>query len=276
MSKTSLRYTTVLPRFLDIINILEAIELGKWNPVNPNLSILSLKERHARAQTIVDNYERIFEIDKIKTTEREAAYASLNTLVQRIYAAAISCQMSPPTLEQIKIYKDLIDGNNAAQVAAERKREEKKAKEALEKAALEKAATRSIEAETNSDESDNESTETKKRSVSKQAYELRYDNFKRLINLLTVAETYKTHLPDLTLDALNLFLDKLAAANKATNDADKAWADAVAARNACLRGAEDSVYATVRDIKTELVVIETKNGANYKKVVGLPISPLRK
>ena len=93
---------------------------------------------------------------------------------------------------------------------------------------------------------------------------------------MAVAGTYKTNLPDLTLDALNLFLVQLAAANKATNDADKAWADAVSNRDACLQGPEDSVYTVVRDIKTELIGMEGKKGVNYKKVVELPIAPLSK
>lgn len=276
MSKKKLGYTTVLPRFLDIIDILEALEPNRWNPLNPNLSILSLKERHARSLLVVENYEKIFEIDKIKTTERETAYAPLNTLVQRVYAAASSCQMSPATLEQIKTYKDVIDGSNVSLLAAERKREAKKAQEALEKAALEKGIMSPIENTASTDATDNDSTEAKKRSVSKMSFESRYDNFKRLINLLTVAETYRTNLPDLTLDALNLFLDKLAAANKATNDADKAWADAVKERDNCLRAAENSVYAVVKDIKTELIGMETKNGETYKKVSNLPISSFGK
>jgi hypothetical protein len=70
----------------------------------------------------------------------------------------------------------------------------------------------------------------------------------------------------LTLDGLNLFLAQLAAANKATNDADKAWADAVSNRDACLQGPENSVYSVVRDIKLELIGMEGRQGANYKKV----------
>jgi hypothetical protein len=105
---------------------------------------------------------------------------------------------------------------------------------------------------------------------------LRYENFKRLINLLTIAGTYKTNLPDLTLDALNLFLSQLAAANQATNDADKAWADAVSNRDACLQSPQDSVYSVVRDIKTELIGMEGKNGVTYKKVVQLTIISIGK
>jgi hypothetical protein len=271
MAKKSLGYATVLPRFLAIIAILEALQKGVWNPINLLLSILSLKERYDRCVGIVAAYDTIFEFDKIKTSERVAAYAPLNPLVQRVYAAASNCGMAPATLELIKTYKDVIDGSNVAQLAAERARQAKKGKEALEKAALEKRATRLSEETTATDESINDTADTNKRSVSRQTYELRYENFKRLINLLTVSEVYKTNLPDLTLDALNLFLGKLAAANKATNDADKAWADAVSNRDACLQGPEDSVYSVVRDIKTELIGMETKSGANYKKVVELTI-----
>ena len=115
--------------------------------------------------------------------------------------------------------------------------------------------------------------EDDKRTVSRLAYNLRYDNFENLITLLTTAGTYKTNVADLSIAALNALLDRLAAANKATNDADKAWSNAADARNAALCSKTDSICSVVADIKMELISMETKLGATYKKVVEIKFMP---
>jgi hypothetical protein len=256
MSKQRTGYATTVPNFLDVIGILIALNEG-WNPVDENLLLVNLNKRHAAAKSVMDNLDVAIEFDKIKTSEREAAYAPLNPIVQRVLAAAKSCKMDVATIDDIETYKSLIDGNNVIQLEAKKeakiKREEKKAFK-LTGVKLERVAA---------------TEEEDKRSVSQQAYDLRYDNFKRLITLLTTAGTYKTNVQDLTLDALNAFLGRLEAANKATNAADVAWKSACNARDAALCAETDSICSTVKDIKAELISMEGSQGVNYKKVTAI-------
>jgi hypothetical protein len=256
MSKPSTGFITTVPNFYDVIDIL--VELGvNWNPIDPTLSIAGLKARHAAAKSVMDAYKMAFEFDKIKTNEREAAYAPLNALMQRVLAAVVACKMDAATVKNIITYKDLIDGGNVNKLAA---RKEAKIKRDAEKT----LKLTGVVAETTetTDEED-------KRTVSRLGYSLRYDNLKNLITLLTTAGTYKTNVKDLSIDALNAYLDSLEAANKATDDADKAWSSAAELRNAALCAKTDSICSTVADIKMELISMEGKMGATYKKVVGI-------
>jgi cysteinyl-tRNA synthetase len=256
MAKQSTGFTTTIPNFSNVIDIL--VELGvDWNPINTDLSIPQLKARHAAAKLVMDAYKSALEFDKIKTSEREAAYLRLNSLVQRILAAANACKMGTATIEDVATYKGLIDGGNISKLAAKKD------------AALKRAAKKTFKLTGIMPEKTDATEEEDKRTVSRMAYALRYDNFENLITLLTTAGTYKTNVADLSIDALNAYLDRLAAANKATNDADKAWSTAVDARNAALCGKTGSICSTVADIKAELVSMETKSGPTYKKVLDI-------
>lgn len=248
MSKQNTGYANVIPQFAKVIGILEELKTN-WNPINDQLTIEQLKARHEAAKPFVDSFNVAFEFDKIKTSEREKAYLPLNSLLQRIVAAATNCKMDATIVEQVKTYKSLIDGTNVGQATA--KREEKK----------EKLKATLAEGEN--------LPENNARSVSKQTYDLRFENFKRLITLLTTAGTYKTNVPDLTLAALNDYADTLAAANTATAAANEVWAQKLKERNACLSAKEDSILSVVKDIKTELVSMETKKGDNFKAVAAL-------
>ena len=236
-----------VPNFLAVIDILT--ELGsKWNPVLDSLTISALKVRHAAADALLNDYSTAFTFDQLKTDERSNFYKPLNDVVRRVYAAAQACKMTPTTVEKVKAFKDVIDGTNVAQAAAKRNKQEEKAKAKL------------VEGETAPEA-------PKKRSVSEQSYEERFNNFKQLINLLTTSGEYKTNEPDLTINALNVFLDNLATANKKTNDADKALSNVKMVRDNILSGEQDSILADVKDIKIHLITMEGKKGTTYKKVV---------
>jgi hypothetical protein len=263
MAKQSTGFTTTVPNFSDVIDIL--VDLGVvWNPIDTNLSIPMLKARHAAAKSVMDALKVATEFDKIKTSEREAAYAPLNGLVQRVLAAANACKMEAATIADSLIYKDLIDGGNVNKLAARKeaklKREEKKIFKLTGVKPVRAAPTE----------------EDDKRTVSRLAYGLRYDNFKNLITLLTTAGTYKTNIADLSIDALNAYLNQLEVADKATNDADKAWSSAIEARNTALCAETDSICSTVNDIKVELTSMEKKSGPNYKKVCAIKFMPVKK
>lgn len=249
MSKQNTGYANTVPQFAEVLGILKGLK-DTWNPVNEQLYLVHLQARYDAAQPVLDAYELAFELDKLKTAERIKVYESLNSLVQRILAAATSCKMTASTIEQIKTYKNVVDGSNVAQANAKQQEKIVKIKALI------------AAGETPSDTS-------KARSVSKQTYDLRYDNFKRLLTLLTAAGNYKTNVPDLTLEALNTYLGILATANAATNNADKDLTDKRNDRDACLCNSTDSICAIVKDIKAELISIEGKTGDNYKKVTAL-------
>ncbi len=260
MAKQSTGFITTIPNFSDVIDIL--VEPGvNWNPIDPMLSIANLQARRTAAEAVMNAYKTAFEFDKIKTSERETAYALLNAVVRRVLAAAVAGKMDAATVEDIMTYKDLIDGSNIGKLAA---RKEAKTK---------KAAEKTLKLTGLMPETPEAAVEDDKRTVSRLAYNLRYDNFENLITLLTTAGTYKTNVADLSIAALNALLDRLAAANKATNDADKAWSNAADARNAALCSKTDSICSVVADIKMELISMETKLGATYKKVVEIKFMP---
>jgi hypothetical protein len=88
MAKQSTGFTTTVPNFSDVIDIL--VELGAgWNPIDTNLSIAQLKARHTAATSVMSAYKAVFEFDKIKTSEREAAYVPLHAHFRRSLASKI-------------------------------------------------------------------------------------------------------------------------------------------------------------------------------------------
>lgn len=251
MSKNNSGQGKIVSKFMDIIDILEAMDIN-WKPIDDQLLIANLKARHAAGEALLNDIGTALALSQLKTAEREKAYQPLNPLVKRIFAAAKACKMEATTIERIKTLKDLIDGTNISQATAKVKREEKKTRALLPEGA--------------------ELPETPKgRSVAKQAYEERYDNFKKLITLLTITENYKTHEADLTTAAMNTLLDALAAANKVTNDADKALAAKRAERDATVSGKTDSILSVVKNIKDQLVSMEGNSGVTYKKVTAVKL-----
>lgn len=251
MSKNNSGQGKIVSKFMDIIDILEAMGT-EWKPIDEQLLVANLKARHAAGKTVLDDIGTASAFSQLKTAEREKAYQPLNPLVKRIYAAAKACKMEVTTIEKVKTLKDLIDGTNINQATAKVRREEKKARALLPEGA--------------------ELPETPKaRSVAKQAYEERYDNFKKLITLLTVSENYKTHEAELTTDAMNTLLTAMSAANKVTNDADKALATKRAERDATISGKTDSILSDIKDIKDQLISKEGNSGVTYKKVTAIKL-----
>lgn len=251
MSKNISGQGKIVSKFMDIIDILEATGT-EWNPIDDQLLVANLKTRHAAGKALLDSIGTALVFSQLKTAEREKAYQPLNPLVKRIYAAAKACKMETTTIEKVKTLKDVIDGTNVVQAAAKVKSQQKKARALLPEGV--------------------ELPETPKgRSVSKMTYEERYDNFKKLITLLTVSENYKTHEADLTTDAMNAFLATLSTANKVTNDADKALAAKRAERDALVTGKTNSILSVIKDIKDQLISKEGNSGATYKKVTAVKL-----
>jgi hypothetical protein len=263
MAKSSTGFTTTIPNFSDVIDIL--VELGvDWNPIDTNLSIPQLKVRHDAAKAVMEAYKSVFEFDRIKTGEREAAYVPLNGLMQRVLAAAIACKMDAATIQNIMTYKDLIDGGNVNKL------------EARKDAKLKREAKKTFKLTGIMPEKSEATAEEDKRTVARLAYNLRYDNFENLITLLATAGTYQTNVEDLKIDALKAYFNRLAVANKATDDADKTLSSAKKALDAAFFGKTDSICSTVLDVKMLLVSMEKKTGPTYKKVVAIKFKTVSK
>jgi hypothetical protein len=211
----------------EIVTILKNMG-DKWEPVSPKLQIPFLEARCLAGQTMLDDMQSAIVFDNLKTKERATAFAPLNNLVRRVVAAADSCDMDETTVEKAYSIKNLIDGTNVGQANSRRKK------------SLEKAKTLLSEGET--------LPETPKaRSVSKQAYDKRLENFKLLINLLTQAGNYATNQADLKLPALTAFAETLAAASEATDNAYK-------------------MLEIKREERNELISVEGNSGLTVKKV----------
>jgi hypothetical protein len=255
MSKNSATYAKAEERLGDIIKIAE--DLGTdWRPLDPNLTLANLIVRKNGIQTFHDACNTAAAFDKIKTDERALAYLPLNPLVVRVLAMARRCQMSQAIIDQVQVYKELIDGTNVTIRAARRK---KKAEKEKQKTAI----------------GDPEPDTTKPRSVSQQAFDDRLKNFKLMIVLLTTAGTYQTNVKDLSIEALAAFAVTLKTANDATDAADAVLSTKNDERAAYIRSKTDSVGSLIKDVKEELLTIEGKAGDNYKKAVAVKFMPLR-
>ena len=252
MAKSPSGQDYIVPNFAEVIEILESLG-AQWNPLNDDLLIAHLKKRHAAGELVMTALRKADAFDQLTTDQRVLAYAPLNGTVRRVLATAKACKMTPSTIERVKNLKDLVDGTNVVQTAAERDKKSEKAKALLPEGT--------------------DAPETPKpQSVSQQSFEERLTNYKILLTLLETAGDYRTNEDDLTLAALNAYAASLAAANKATKDADNAWGTKRSERDRILMGATDSIYADVTDIKTELMRIEKGKGENYKKVAAFIFS----
>lgn len=236
-------------------NLGETIKILKnmgadWNPVHPKLLMPALENLHADAQAMTDAITAAVVLDNLKTKERLTAFAALNGLVRRVFAASECCEMDKTTVEKVETYKDLIDGTNIAKATALRKKKTKKAIALLPAGELLPDAA-------------------KTRSIAQLKYEERLANFKTLIVLLETAGNYTTNEADLSIAALKLFATSLALANQATDDAYNMLASKREERNQLFFGEADSIAFALDKAKKQLISKEGKAGANLKKVTAL-------
>ena len=219
-----------------------------WNPVDESLSIKSLEAHHADCLAVLKGVNDADAMDKKKTAERAAAYASLNTLVTRTIAAMKSCKMAASDIDNAITKKDLIDGSNIAKMAMKRK-----------KAHLKREITGNTEGAVLD-------TATKTHSVSQMAYDTRLSNFEKLIAQLETAGNYRTNHADLTLEALKTFAEKLRQANDDTNHAFDLLTNKRKERNNVLYFNEDATTTRSDLIKDELLSLEGSSGVHVKKI----------
>lgn len=236
-------------------NLGETIKILKnmgadWNPVHPKLLIPALETLHADAEAMTEAITAAVVFDNLKTKERLTAFASLNALVRRVYAASECCEMDKTTVEKVETYKDLIDGTNIAKATALRKKKTKKAMALLP------------EGETLPDAA-------KTRSIAQLKYEERLANFKTLIVLLETAGNYATNEADLSIAALKTMAASLALANQATDDAYNTLASKREERNQLFFGETDSIDFVMEKAKKQLFSKEGKAGANMKKMAAI-------
>lgn len=240
--------------FLGIIQILK--NMGKvWNPVNPLLTIPALEERHQNAENMRLAVQNAEAFDSRKTKERELAYEPLTDLVHRAHAAADSGGMDEISLDKLGDIKDLITGANIGKAAIRRAKKNEKALALLpEGATLENTP--------------------KEHSVSKLAYDKRYENFEKFITCAVTAGNYATNRSDLTLAALTSFGETLKLANLTTENAYKLLESKRDERDELFDGKTNSISFVARKIKKELVSMEGLQGLNVQKMTAFSFDKL--
>lgn len=256
MAKENSGHAKTVSNFKQVVMTVKNMN-GHWNPVNDKLKIENMEARHAACEIFLNRVDAAEALDKIKTEARFAAYKSLNEVVRRVVAAMKSCEMDAKMIESATTIKKLIDGTNVSDAA------QKRAKAAEQRKIL--LGTEGVES----------TDDIKAYSVSKQDYDSRLKNFKRLMTLLEQAGNYATNQSDLTLTALNDFATALSDANNATNNAYDQLDNIRKERNDLLYGESDSIVNVVTLTKNELDAMETKQGPNHKKVASFKFNKPR-
>ena len=250
VDNTHNQFETVLNAVVDMGN--------KWQPTAAHLAVKNLWALHGTVKPMLDSYDAVELTYSQVTSNRADKFNYLNSIVKRVYPIADSCGMTVESVGSVKMYKDLIDGNNIAQAKAKVKAHNKKNEK------LAKAGKPTIELK-------------KTRPVAEQSAALKLQNFGFMLKELENAGNYNTNEEGVTLAELKTLWQELDTANKTVAAAKKTLDKKHAERNALIMGDTNSVMSAVKDIKKHFRGMKNgKDLSEYKQVTAVKFPKLTK
>lgn len=179
---------------------------GRYNPSRPELQLGSLQQLQQKAQQVFERLTTASTFYDTATNARADLFDRLGPLTTRIVNILLASGVSAKTLEDAKGFQRKIQG-------ARLNKKDTESNTASN-------GTNAVETATNGAENGEIAAE-KKRSASRQSYDLKIDHFAKLTSLAQNEPTYQPNEPKLQVGALQDFLQQLRSAN--TN---KTYADA--------------------------------------------------
>lgn len=207
-----------------------------YNPAHTSLSILKLEETLAAAETVLRNHNEAAANLRNTLNARREAYKPLNRVATKAVNALASFQVSEKELIDARAFQKKISGRR-----------------------IHKAKPTDNTAE----------TDVATHTTTQMSFDLRIENFEKLIELLTQNTKYNPNEPDMTVAGLRATAADIQAKNTAANDAFFAEQNARTQRHITFYAAGTGLFDIAASVKKYLRSVFDTSNVQVRTVLGL-------
>lgn len=213
-----------------------------YNPSRNELKPDELVKKRDQARTSLANVKKVKALLAQAVNERQTLFAPLRPLATRVVNAFKATGASLKTIQDLAAVNRKMQGRRALPP-----------KNAPEQ------------------ETAPENPETQKRtiSVSQQSFDNQIEHLLRIIALLEIEPLYQPNEPELQLETLRDYAQKLRKANSNVIEATSAHANAIAARDQILYAPHTGMVDTALDVKKYVLSVFGKNSPEYRRIGAL-------
>ena len=229
----------LLANFRKLIDLISADT--DYKPSNATLKSPGLETQHATAVAAAHDVPAKFAINMTAISDREAAFADLNSLMSRVHGLAKASGASAQQIDDLSTFKRKLISKRKAKTKV-----------------ITAAAGEAPAAETE-----------KQRSSAQLSYDNQVGHVRGYLGVLGTMSAYKPNEADLKLPALNDFVDDLQAKNDAVSSTFVPLSQARGLRDQLLYQADNSVVNTALLAKEYVKGAFGTNSQLYKQVKGL-------
>jgi hypothetical protein len=237
---------------MNVANFKEAISIitaygTVYNPSNDAIKLPGLQTALINAETAIGQVSAALPSYSIAIGNREAAFAPLSGLVTRVLNALKAIVVIPQVVKSAKSITLKIQGRRVTpKLTAE------------EKAALEA-----------------EGKEVKEISASQMSFDMRLDNFNKLIVLLADIPLYTPNEAELSVEGLTTLYNDLTAKNAAVISATTTLSNARIARNKVLYDQTTGLCQLAASTKAYAKSLFGTKSPQYKQIAKLPFKTIK-
>lgn len=240
-------HAKVMANFDQLVTSVKGIGTD-YNPSNPTLTIESLQKTSSGCKEAMNAVGNALLTFRTTIKARESAFAQLSQLSTRILNSLKASDTSGKSDEIAKSYVRKIHGRRAK---AKRTEDEKKA-----------------DAEAG--------IQYKEISASQMSFDMRLENFRMIVELISVIPAYQPNEKDLKTETLKLLAEELSSKNESVRSASANLFKARALRNEIMYKEATGLVDIALDAKTYLKAAFGSSSYQYKEVAGLLFKRLSK
>lgn len=207
-----------------------------YNPSRNELKLDELNKKRDEARIALAEVKHAKAMLKQAIADRQTIFSLLKPLATRILNALKASGVSDKTVDNVRSINRKIQGRRAA-------------------------AVKMTPAEENAEE-----TPKRTISVSQQSFDNQVEHLLRIIAILEIQPLYQPNEPDLKIDALKNYAQKLQDANQIVIKATTAQVNALAARDAILYSEHTGMVDIALSVKKYVLSIFGTNSPEYKRI----------
>jgi len=217
---------------------------GKYNPSNPNLSLVNMKKLYTSADNAILGVNNMLPPFKIATNAREIVFKVLPGLATKVYNFVVSTGTAKQTQDDLLTIKRKLQGTRAKRKLTNE----------------EKAAFKA------------EGKEVRESSSSQRSFDNQINHFDMLIKAAAAIPEYKPNEEELKIESLNKTLAGLRDSNNAAVKAFNPLQAARNERNTLLYAAGTGLVDVAMATKAYVKSVDTVKGPWYKQISRLKFS----
>lgn len=207
-----------------------------YNPSRNELKLDELNKKRDEANAALADVKHAKAMLKQAIADRQTIFSLLKPLATRVLNALKASGISDKAVDSASSINRKIQGRRAA-------------------------AVKMMPAEENAEE-----TPKRTISVSQQSFDNQVDHFLQIIAILEIQPLYQPNEPDLKIDALKNYVQKLQDANQIVTKAATAQTNALAARDAVLYSDHTGMVDIALSVKKYVLSVFGTNSPEYKRI----------